>query len=259
MGEDRTNGRCDQGALVQLLDGALSGSARRAALAHLEGCEACQQQARWLGRVEELLGPLHEGHPASSKLSAYAAGELSAEQRSALAAHLQGCEACRGLERAAAAGLAEAELVEHSLALLEQRTAAAGEVPLMIPELHLPFAVAVAPQAPALAADSAAAPLPRDRRVLLEEPGSLRLVYYRLAGQAQISLFAQGSAAPELELEATLDDAPLSPARDEEGNISLDLGPAVRLPGRTLRLVLGQGQRTLAWTFVEEEDDDAER
>jgi len=255
MGDDRTTGldgaRCDPEALVQLLDGVLQDEAREAALAHLRGCDACQQQARWLGRVDGLLGPLHEGHPSSATLTAYAAGELTAQQRGELAAHLQGCAACLRLERAAAAGLAEAELVERSLALLEG--ADTPDTSPSAPELHLPFAIAAAPQVQALAADSAAAPLPRDRRVLLEEAGVLRLVYYRLAGQAQISLFAEGSAVPELE--ATLDDAPLSPDRDQEGNVTLDLGPAVGLPGRTLRLILGEGQRTLAWTFVEEEED----
>ena len=117
MGDDMSGktstARCDPEALVQLLDGALDGAARESVQAHLRGCEACQRQVRWLGRVEGLLGPLHEGHPPSSTLTAYAAGELAAEQRRALAAHLEGCDACRRLERAAAAGLQEAEQVER--------------------------------------------------------------------------------------------------------------------------------------------------
>jgi hypothetical protein len=245
--------RCDPLGLVQLLDDALDGARREAVLEHLRTCGSCQEDARWLGRVEGLLGPVTEGHVASAELTAFAAGELPAARREAIATHLAECEGCRQLQWAAAAGLEEAEKVERSLAALE---AVAAQEEEALPVVHLPFAIAPPARAVALAADTAtaAAPLPRDRRVLLEEPGRFRLVYYHVDGQGRAGLFCDDPAA-EVTLEADLDGEPLVPARDPEGALTLDLGPAGRLPGRTLavRLGLAGAARRLSWTFVEEE------
>lgn len=243
---------CDPHALAGLAGGLLQERERAPLVAHLQGCSHCQREMEWHGRVDLLLGAGVEGHPATAQLSAYAAGELDAVARQALAEHLAECPACETLVRAAAAGLAEAERVEQGLALLEAESGRSEEV--QAPVIHLPLPIASV-AARALAAEPAVvdeAPLPEDRRVLIEEPDRFRLVYYVAAGRGQLGLFV--ATTDPVALAAVLDDDRLAPAAEEPGLVLFDLGAAAQLPGRTLAVTLsyqGSSQRH-SWTFVEE-------
>jgi hypothetical protein len=206
--------------------------------------------------LEGLLGGAPDGHPSSAQLCAHAAGELSAEERDDLAQHLQGCASCRELHHAARAGLDEAERIERGLALAAalraDPRAAAPDTPI-----HLPLAVAPAPAARALAAtaDAEPAPCPADRRVVLEQPGLYRVVYFREGADARLGLFADGRRELALELEVQLDGEVLRASVDDPEALVFDLGKLAALAGRTLELRLRRGGEPLAvrsFTVVEE-------
>lgn len=209
----------------------------------------------WLSRVDALLGGTPEGHPSSALLSAHAAGDLSATERGAITAHLQGCNLCRELHAAARAGLDEAERIERGLALEAALRSPPGP-PQATNAVHVPFLIAPPPAPRALAATACAepAPAPADRRVLFDQPGVGRIVTFREAAAARLGLFAEQLA--ELSVELWLDGAVLSPLLVEPEVILFDLGPATSLPGRTLGLRLRRGEVTLAERsiiFVEEQ------
>lgn len=259
---------CDPLRIVSLVDGTLEESQRSDLLEHLRGCEPCQEDLQALGVVDGLLGPIVEGHPPSRDLVAFAAGELPAKRRQAIAEHLARCEECRHLKEGAAAGLAEVERVERSLDLLDERVhgSSSTEEAAAALALHQPFTIAPAPQPRALAADAAAAaaPVPRDRRVIFTLPKEdLRAVYYSVAGQGLVTLFSGRLA--ELDPTAALDGVALSPIVSDPSDqevtcVTFDLGPAARLPGRTLSITFGglakdkgAGERTTyTRTFVTE-------
>lgn len=223
--------------------------------AHLASCRPCRDEAAWLARMEQLLGGTPEGHPSSARLTALAAGELSAAEREAVMTHLRSCASCRDLASAARSGLDEADRVEEGLSLLAARQAGRAQVSPAAP-LHLPLAIARPAAARALAATEGpeAAPDPADRRVLLEEPGRYRLVYFREGAAGRVGLFA--SPPSELELELLLDGQPLPPMLDEPGVLLFALGPTADLAGRSLRLRLRQRSGTpladRSFTLVEE-------
>jgi hypothetical protein len=258
---------CEPLRLASLVDGILEEPQRSDLLEHLRGCEPCQEDLRALGMVDGLLGPVVEGHPPSRDLAAFAAGELPAERRQTIAEHLVRCEECRHLKEGAAAGLAEVERVERSLDLLDEQARGPDLDDLTLAEegvavaLHQPFIIAPAPQPRALAADAAAAaaPVPRDRRTIFALAAEdLRAVYYVVAGQGLFTLFSGRLA--ELDPTAALDGVPLSPvvsdpSEQEATCVTFDLGPAARLPGRTLSITfvgLGGEERTYTRTFVTE-------
>jgi hypothetical protein len=211
-----------------------------------------ESRTRWLVELARLLPEPDEQHPRAFELVAYAAGELAGARRDLVAAHLAACGDCQRLERGARAGLDEAGRVEQGLAALG--AAAATQAPEAAPSLHLPLVLGSTPALRALAADGAAparAPVPEDRRVLLEVEGLLRAVYYRIGVEATVAVFAERVA--ELEVSVALDDQPLAAARDPEA-VRFALGPAGALAGRVLELTVahdGDSWRR-SFTLIEE-------
>jgi hypothetical protein len=195
----------------------------------------------WLRRVDRLLGPVRGDHPATHALTAYAAGELSATRRAALAAHLASCDECRELERGARAGL--------QVLSAAPRTGAAAPLP---PDAGLHHLITIpappAPRAYAATAEVLEAPLPEDRTMLVDEHG-LRLVYFRRGGRALLGLFSEELAALE-ELSCTLDGAPLEVAEREPEALIVELGAVREILGRTLVVRLTLRAREHAWTFT---------
>jgi hypothetical protein len=102
--------------------------------------------------------------------------------------------------------------------------------------------------------------VPRDHREIFTLPrADLRAVYYAVAGQGLVTLFSGRLA--ELDPTAALDGVQLSPtvsdrSDQEVTSVTFDLGPAARLPGRTLSITLGglevEGRTTFTRTFVTE-------
>jgi hypothetical protein len=233
---------CDPEALAAVGIGAAPDPGLRA---HLERCDPCRRELRWLSRLDALLGPgAEEDHPGTAALLAHAAGEGEASKRQVIARHLAGCAACRELMAGARAGLDEAERIEAGLSLLS----APPEEQALLP-VHLLLPVAMPEQPRALAADPAQepSPLPSGRRVLVEQE-ELRLVFQAVAGRGELGLF--GAEQGRVDLVVSLDGAQLEPAESDPEARVFDLGPLSRLPGRTLAVKLGERERS--WTLIED-------
>jgi hypothetical protein len=182
--------------------------------------------------IELLLGPCHEPEPPSAELVRRAAGTLDP----ARAGEVDGfAKKNQALARAAAAGIDEIARQEGG-----------G---------HAVLAVDLPPLRAAAATDAAGdpAPVPEDRRVLAEEPGRFRLVYYRLAGRAcvTLALLAPGAAAA---LRVRLDGVDVAVAAEDgvPAPLTAVLGPAAALVGRRLVIDLDAAgaARALSFTLV---------
>lgn len=241
---------CDRDGLSDLSAGLLEDQARQGIIDHIKGCQPCREELAHLQVVDRLLGPMHEDHLASSEIVAYAAGELDAEQRGKIHAHLKACSTCRELDLAARAGLEEAEKLDLDLKITEQAR------PILAPDLplHQVATIPPPPQPQALAAsDEREVPLPEDRTVLVEEAEGFRVVYYRMGGRARVGLFAEEMERLEV-LSCALDGRNLQPKADEPDGIVFELGPASGVLGRTLvmRIKHKDKERGYSWTFVRE-------
>ncbi len=193
---------------------------------------------RLLAGVEALLGRPDEDHPTGAQLVALITGELDAGRAGEVQAHVDGCHACAAL--LAAVGEAEQQRQQMERSLAGQAGAEGDFLPLAVPAPGVQVA---------LAADNAGegAPLPEDRRVLLElEQG--RAVLYRERGRAMLGLFGA------LQLRVALDGQALSPGEEQEEVATYDLGPAGDLPGRELELRWDAGACRFA--LVQEEPGD---
>lgn len=236
--------QCDEQRLAALAMGRL-GDAQRLALAeHLDGCAACRDQLRWIERVGLVLGSgpgAAAGHPGSAELAAHAAGELEPEQQAEVGRHLGSCLPCRRLELAARAGLEELDRLEAGA------NAGSDTVHQVLPLPRLPALRAAADDL------DRPAPAPADRRVLDEQPGCFRLVYYRRRAHGVLALFHEPDSEMEVQ-RCSLDSEELAPQVLDEGQVFV-LGPAGDLWGRTvqIRFQAGGRQRDLSFTLVQED------
>lgn len=241
---------CDREALHAHAVGLLAPEKQQPLLDHLQTCAACREDLRWLERVDRLLGFTPDGHPSSAAIVDYALGRLDAGRRAELAAHFSSCVSCNELVEGARGGHAHIEHLERSEEAVATRSIWEGQ----LSTLQLSIVVPGPPVAVAAAADGdrTPAPVPEDRRVVVEEPDVFRVVYWREGGQGYLAVFTERPGEPEV-LGCTLDDSSLGSTPNEEG-LLYDLGPVENLFGSalSLKLRLKGVERTLHFSIVEE-------
>jgi hypothetical protein len=89
----------DDKTMYEIMDGGLTGPARRAALQHIRECEKCAARMRVLVGLQETLGDAltdfwDEQCPAPEVLHAYMEDTLPSEERAETAKHIKACTRC---------------------------------------------------------------------------------------------------------------------------------------------------------------------
>lgn len=176
--------------------------------------------------ADRWLGPVHHDEPSTGAILAALSSPETGEAEE-VEAFLQRHP---GLRQAALDGLEELRRLEAPPSPLQGRGRALGR----------PGPVVLAVELPALraaAADEAAAPLPEDHQVLMDDPRGVRLSYFRRGADGTLGLFSAAADSAAL-VSCKVDGVSLPTTEAGPGQVTVRLGPPRQLVGRRLEVII---------------------
>ncbi len=188
------------------------------------------------------LGPLHRDEPSSREIvdlladSPVEGAGPNNEIRAYLRAHPD-------VQRAALRGLEEARRLQSSETQGAELSPACKE--------HHDILAIMVPPLRAAAMGSDVAPFPEDHRVLIDDPGGVRLSYFRRGHEGFIGLFMDEKARSS-QVDCHLEDQPLTAVHGEPGETTFNLGSPQQIVGKrlTVKLDIDGEMRLFSYSFI---------